>query len=68
MDDLATREGRGRRDDRRDGDLDRSFPFMAAKPSPRTDNHFAGINDPRRADNTYPLNKMVTIALSAAIA
>jgi predicted transposase YbfD/YdcC len=41
---------------------------MTPEPSPRIDHHFASLTDPRRAQVTYPLINIVTIALCATIA
>ncbi len=41
---------------------------MASELSPRIDHHFANLTDPRRAQVTYPLINVVTIALCATIA
>ena len=41
---------------------------MSANPSPRIDDHFASLTDPRRAKVTHPLINIVTIALCATIA
>jgi predicted transposase YbfD/YdcC len=49
---------------------DRLFIFlvMSSESSPRIDHHFASLTDPRRAQVTYPLINIVTIALCATIA
>jgi predicted transposase YbfD/YdcC len=44
------------------------FLVMTPGPSPRIDHHFANLTDPRRAQVTYPLINIVTIALCATIA
>jgi predicted transposase YbfD/YdcC len=41
---------------------------MTSERSPRIDHHFANLADPRRAQVTYPLINVVTIALCATIA
>jgi predicted transposase YbfD/YdcC len=41
---------------------------MTSELSPRIDHHFANLADPRRAQVTYPLINVVTIALCATIA
>ena len=41
---------------------------MTHQPSPRIDQHFASLTDPRRAKVTHPLINIVTIALCATIA
>jgi predicted transposase YbfD/YdcC len=41
---------------------------MTSGPPPRIDHHFANLTDPRRAQVTYPLINIVTIALCATIA
>jgi predicted transposase YbfD/YdcC len=41
---------------------------MTPDSSPRIDHHFASLTDPRRAQVTYPLINIVTIALCATIA
>jgi predicted transposase YbfD/YdcC len=44
------------------------FLVMTPERSPRIDHHFANRTDPRRAQVTYPLINVVTIALCATIA
>ena len=44
------------------------FLVMTSGPPPRIDHHFANLTDPRRAQVTYPLINIVTIALCATIA
>jgi predicted transposase YbfD/YdcC len=44
------------------------FLVMTSERSPRIDHHFANLTDPRRAQVTYPLINIVTIALCATIA
>lgn len=41
---------------------------MTSEHSPRIDRHFANLTDPRRAQVTYPLIHILTIALGATIA
>jgi predicted transposase YbfD/YdcC len=41
---------------------------MTSETTPRIDHHFASLTDPRRAQVTYPLINIVTIALCATIA
>lgn len=41
---------------------------MTSERSPRIDHHFVSLTDPRRAQVTYPLINIVTIALCATIA
>jgi predicted transposase YbfD/YdcC len=45
-----------------------AFLVMTLERSPRIDHHFANLTDPRRAQVTYPLINIITIALCATIA